>query len=335
MNGHIEVIDQMTDTMVAREGARKAANDFGPLVLFQGQSITFVSFGLLVGIGAIMGLIHTWFYLGAYQIIANTQQSNQLALTLALGVPVSAYLLTRLLDIGSLLSGEKTFMEFMRTVSFGLWGGLVGGLFILTIFSFMTATPLFALLDAFAVGIPLAQVFGRLGCLNYGCCHGKECSTNTRFGIQYQNPQSKVLRYDSGLKGKHLYPTQIYSVLANMLIYSVLLSLALFWDTRPVGLLAAVYMGLYGLKRFSVEYLRGEFPRVYFWGLTVWQWFSLSFILQGAVILGIVLSRGNAMGELNLAAGMEGLFSAIGVLIFTSNILGLAYGTHGRKIGSW
>ncbi len=335
MNERVEMIENISKPERTALGVRGKGGDFGPLVLFQSQSITFVSFGLLVGLGAMLGLMNIWFYLGAYQVIDNSQQATRLALALAFGAPISAYVVTRLLDIKSYLSGEKTFIEYIRTVSFGLWGGLVGGLLIISSFALLTQTPLLALLDAFAVGVPLAQVFGRLGCLNYGCCHGKACESNTRFAISYRNPQAKVLRYDPALKGKNLYPTQIYSAIGNAIIYIIVLVLAIAWESRPLGLLAAVYMSLYGMKRFTVEYIRGEFPRVYFLGLTVWQWFSLAFVVLGLGIMGFVLSNGVSISHVNIVLGLQGIKSALGLLILASTILALAYGTHGKKIGTW
>ncbi|NQV15518.1 prolipoprotein diacylglyceryl transferase [bacterium] len=335
MNEHIGTIGAFNNVDEPQSKVMIEKGDFGPVILYQGQAITFVSFGVFVSLGALLGLINTWFYLGAYQIIPNAIQANRLAIVLALGTPLSAYILTRLLDIKTWLSGEKIFIDYIRTVSFGLWGGLVGGLLILTIFAFVTHASLFALLDAFALGVPVAQVMGRLGCLNYGCCHGKECSSHHQPGIRYHNSQAKVLRYDPNLKGKRLHPTQIYSVLANMAIYGTILMLAILWETRPVGALAAVYMGLYGLKRFSVEFIRGEYPRVYFFGLTIWQWFSLSFVLQGLVIFALVIFNPTFVGVAGPGLGIQSLQSALGVLVLASAILGLAYGTHGRKIGSW
>ncbi len=335
MNEHVESINAINENSRSKVKTIREKGDYGPLILYQNQSITFVSFGLLVGLGALMGLMNTWYYLGAYQIVPSASQAYQLALTLALGAPLSAYIVTRLLDVKTWLSGEKTFIEFVRTVSFGLWGGLVGGLLILTIFAFTTQTPLWALLDAFALGVPLAQMMGRFGCLNYGCCHGRECSSDSQFGVRYHNSQTKVLRFAPELKGKRLHPTQIYSVLANLIIYGVILTLAITWETRPIGVLAAIYMTLYGLKRFSVEFLRDEFPRVYFVGLTVWQWFSLSFVLQGIVIGYIMFSNPTQVGVANSVMGLQGMQSALGALIITSTIMGLVYGTHGRKIGSW
>ncbi len=331
----VEMIETLAEPERTQVSTYNKQGDYGPLILFQGQSITFVSFGLLTGIGALLGLTHTWFYLSAYHIIPNAHQANQLALALAFGTPLSAYILTRLLDIKTWLSGEKTFVQYIRTVSFGLWGGLVGGLLIMSSFAFMTSTPLLAILDAFAVGVPLSQVMGRLACLNYGCCHGKVCDSRTRFSIRYYNPLAKVLRYDPSLKGKRLHPTQIYSALANLSIYAIILFLAFSWDTRSVGILAAVYMILYGTKRFIVEFLRGEFPRIYFSGLSVWQWFSLTFVTLGFGIMIYALTQTPQVGPVNFESGFQGMISAMGVLAFTSATMGLAYGTHGKKVGSW
>lgn len=335
MNERVETMEIFKDATLTGATTSTNPRDYGPVVLVQGRSFTFVSFGFLVGLGALFSSLHTWLYLGTYQIMPQSSHAYKLALALAFGAPLSAYILTRILDLKTWLSGEKTFFEYIRTVSFGLWGGLVGGLAILIGFAALTQTPLLALLDSFAVGVPLAQVFGRLGCLNYGCCHGKECSSNHRFGIRYFNKQTKVLRYDPELKGKRLHPTQIYASLGNLAIYLIILTIWLRWETRPEGLLAAVYMSLYGLKRFSVEYLRGEFPRIYFYGLTVWQWFSLSFVIVGLILMTFTLHWGRATSMANFDAGFQSMISGFGLLLLVSVILGLAYGTHGRKIGSW
>lgn len=335
MNERVEMIDGLTDTGRSGVKAFSGGGDFGPVVLYQVQSFTLVGFGLFVGIGTLLAVLHAIFYLGAYQIVPQNLQIAQLAITVALVAPISGYIMTRLLDIKTWLSGEKSFIEYIRTVSFGLWGSLTGGLIIITAFASINNIPLLALLDAFALGVPLAQAFGRLGCLNYGCCHGKACTSHHQLGIRYFDSRTKVLRFSPELRGKRLHPTQLYSVLANAVIYLTILTLSIFWDERPVGMLIAIYMGLYGIKRFNVEFLRGEFPRVYFSGLTIWQWFSVIFIILGLGITTYVLTGGVTIGEHSVSGGFQSLQATLGVLILAPVIMGLAYGTHGRKIGSW
>jgi len=335
MSENIEILRPVTSAEKSRVVGKQWRGDFGPVVLFQGLSFTLVTFGPLVGIGALLAAMNIWLYLGGYQILPAGVHSSQLALALAFGAPVSAYIITRLLDMHSWLSGEKTFLEYLRTVSFGLWGGLLGGIAILTSFAFGTGTPILPLLDAFAVGVPLAQMFGRIGCLNYGCCHGKVCESKHLPAIQYHHKQTKVIRYDPELKGKRLHPTQIYSILANLMIYGLMILLWMNWESRPAGGLAGLYFLLYGAKRFSVEVLRGEFPRVYFKGLTVWQWFSVIFVVVGAFLL-LYVGGGTTMEiEFNLDQAMHSLWGSFWVLGLASFILTLAYGLHGKKIGTW
>ena len=335
MNERAETIEGLTDARGAKAKVLTGSGDFGPVVLYQGQSFTLVGFGLFVGMGTLLAALHVIFYLGAYQIVPQNFQISQLALFVALVAPISGYIMTRLLDIKTWLSGEKTFIEYIRTVSFGLWGSLTGGLLMITAFASINSIPLLALLDAFALGVPLAQAFGRLGCLNYGCCHGKECSHDHQPGIRYFDARTKVLRFNPELRGKRLHPTQLYSVFANAVIYLSILSLSLMWDSRPIGILAAVYMGLYGIKRFNVEFLRGEFPRVYFSGLTIWQWFSVSFIFLSVGIMTYVLMEGVSVGVFSVPGGFQSLQATLAVIIAAPVIMGLAYGTHGKKIGSW
>ncbi len=123
--------------------------------------------------------------------------------------------------------------------------------------------------------------------------------------------------------------------MANLGIYLLILGLAISWDTRPPGSLVALYMTLYGFKRFNMEFLRGEYPRVYFSGLTVWQWFSLSFMALGILTLTVALFAGDMMGMANVAEGFQRMKSAYGILIIMSVIPVIAYGIHGKKIGSW
>ena len=120
-----------------------------------------------------------------------------------------------------------------------------------------------------------------------------------------------------------------------MAIYLSLLSISIFWDSRPTGIIIALYMSLYGIKRFNVEFLRGEFPRVYFAGLTIWQWFSILFIVFGLGIMIYALMGAPQVPSLNAAAGYQSLRSSLLVIILAPVIMSLAYGTHGKKIGSW
>jgi phosphatidylglycerol:prolipoprotein diacylglycerol transferase len=107
-------------------------------------------------------------------------------------------------------------------------------------------------LDLLAPFIALGQAIGRIGCLLNGCCFGRE----SEFGIYF-----KVF-------DQVLIPTQMYSSLLLLLIY-IILRIRQEHKHLPGEILCG-YLFLYSLKRFLVEFLRNDSPRI-FYGLTLFQ----------------------------------------------------------------
>jgi len=160
---------------------------------------------------------------------------------------------------------------------FGYYGAVLGGLLALASVACVHG-PVADLTVAFAVAAPWTQAIGRLRCLVQGCCHGRP----VRWGIRIINPHSRVVRL-AGFSGKPIHPTQLYSILANLVIGTLLLRL------RVAGagafLIAGLYLVLAGLARFVEEAYRGE-PQTRCWaGLALYQWMAAgSFVLGMAVM---------------------------------------------------
>ncbi|RMF07012.1 MAG: hypothetical protein D6762_08400 [Candidatus Neomarinimicrobiota bacterium] len=310
---------------------RQVTGDFGPLALFRGKHFTLATFGLFIGAGFFLATLHTWFYLGSTGNRYPPRQLAWLVLSLSGGIPVGAWLMSRILDLPRLLRGEIRVSRFLRIPGFALWGGLMSGTLIILFVTNSFHWQLLPILDAVVLGLPLAQALGRLGCLNYGCCHGRECTHGP--SITYHNPEAKVLRTYTHLKGIPLFPTQIYSAAANSLIYLVL-SAMVYAFHPPVGLAAALYLLLYGAKRFGMEFLRGEYPRTGFLSLTLWQWFSLGFIFAGLVLITSLNPQVTIpfpdweQGWMMLRALLP--YSIVAALVVTG-----AYSLHGPKVGRW
>ncbi len=133
--------------------------------------------------------------------------------------------------------------------------------------------------DVLAPYLALAHAIGRLGCLAAGCCYGRP--TDSWVGIVFSNP--------GGLAplGVPLYPTQIFDSLNEFIIFLILLAIRR--RKKFDGQLMIVWITLYSVGRFIVEYFRGD-PRGHFFGLSL----STS---QGLAIIGftcglILLYRG-------------------------------------------
>jgi len=107
-------------------------------------------------------------------------------------------------------------------------------------------------LDLLIPFIALGQALGRIGCLLNGCCFGRE----SNFGLYF-----KVF-------DKFLIPTQLYSSLLLLLIFVIL---RFKQNTKHLpGEIFCCYLFLYSLKRFFIEFLRNDSPKM-FYGLTFFQ----------------------------------------------------------------
>ncbi len=310
-----------------------ARNDFGPVALLRTRYFTVTTFGVLVGLGFFLALLHFWFYLGYRQIALHDAKLVLFGLLVSLSAPLGAYSMARLLDLPRLFRGEMSLSGFFRVPGFALWGGLLLGTATIYVVSRLNGWNPLLMYDGVVFGMPLAQAIGRLGCLNYGCCHGRAHPHG--HGICYTNPETKVLRFNPELAGVPLYPTQIYSAVGNLGIYLVLIAVALL-PTNPIpGMISAVYLILYGTKRLLMELLRGEWPRTSIMGLTLWQWFSLGFVAAGGILIATI---GPGLLLVTLPSVSDGVslvrdclpLSAILTLLITS-----IFAVQSRTIGIW
>jgi len=168
---------------------------------------------------------------------------------------------------------------------FALWeGGLVfhGGLIaaLATAYYYMRrhGLPWRATFDALAVGMPLGQAFGRMGCFMAGCCYGTP--TDLPWAVTFTNPDTLCpLR-------EPLHPAQLYEALLALGVFG-----AVFWLRKRKhfdGQVILTYFCLAGLVRFTVEFVRhpGDYR-----GPTVLGAYPLTQVvaLGIAVVAGLVL----------------------------------------------
>lgn len=158
---------------------------------------------------------------------------------------------------------------------FGYFGSVLGLLCVGGVL-LLAGKPVWPLLAAVACSSPWIQAAGRVRCLVQGCCHGRHVAdgppTPLRQGITVTNPHSRVVHL-SQLHGREIYPTQLYSILGN-LVMGLLLFRA--WTLgAPAGLLCGLYFILSGALRFVEEGYRGETQTPRCLGLPVYQWLAV------------------------------------------------------------
>lgn len=174
--------------------------------------------------------------------------------------------------------GTLTFMQWCSLIfeafsGMVFYGGFAGGAAGIAIFT-KTQKQLNAadMFDLYAVAVPLFHVFGRLGCFFGGCCYGIESS----FGfIVYDNT------INPAINGVRRFPVQLAEALCNLLLFFVLM--AIYKKTKTSGRLIFIYMMIYPIYRFFLEFLRGdEIRRHWFAGLSTSQIISIAVFAAGA-----------------------------------------------------
>ncbi len=139
--------------------------------------------------------------------------------------------------------------------------GIIGGLYIYCRQYKLRFLPL---LDACIVGVPLAHIFGRIGCLSAGCC----------YGAPYDGP-GHIIFHNSGIapNGVPLFPSQLAEAAANLILF---IALALYARrTRPTGRVTGIYLAAYAVIRFILEFWRGDPDRGLFLGISTSQLISV------------------------------------------------------------
>jgi phosphatidylglycerol:prolipoprotein diacylglycerol transferase len=133
------------------------------------------------------------------------------------------------------------------------YGGLIVAVGVALWYIRRVGLPLWTTCDVFAPGIALGHVVGRFGCLFAGCCYGKP--TTRPWGITFTDPFAAA-NVGTPL-GVPLHPTQIYEAGAEFLILMVLLLTER--KGRPfAGRTFWLYMLLYAISRFIIEFYRGD-----------------------------------------------------------------------------
>jgi phosphatidylglycerol:prolipoprotein diacylglycerol transferase len=167
------------------------------------------------------------------------------------------------------------------------YGGLIAAVAVAFWYLRRHGMPLWSVTDAFAPGIALGHVIGRLGCFFAGCCYGK--ATDVPWAVTFS---STYAAQNVGTPlNVALHPTQLYEAGAELVILGLLLLLER--KGRPfAGRTFWSYMLMYGVTRFVIEIYRGD-PRGMVGDFSTSQFVSLLLVPVSIVML-LVLARRNA-----------------------------------------
>lgn len=162
-------------------------------------------------------------------------------------------------------------------------GGLVGLLAGGAVAARLTRVPYLTLADLGAIAAPLGLFFGR--CANF--------VNGELWGAPTDGPWGVVFGGAAGMMPRH--PSQLYeAVLEGLVIFCVLFALSRRLPPRPRGTFVGVFLVLYGIFRFLIEFVREPDVQLgYLWGgwLTMGQLLSAPLVVAGIALLAYAARR--------------------------------------------
>ncbi len=255
-------------------------------VLFQFGPLTIYWYGVMMAAGFLSALV-SWIVLGR-----RCGRNAQYCSDLMFWVMISGVLGARLAYVLENWSDYAASpLSILRLDQGGLifYGGLFAGGVAIFIFARRRRERVVPVVDFALTAVPLAHAIGRIGCFLNGCCFGTP--TDLAVGVRFPKGSAAwMLHYRTGLIEQmspfslRVHPVQLYETAYNLIIFGVLM--VVFRRSSRAGRVSAVYMVLYALGRFLLEFFRGDrADRFGAYGLSVGQLVSIPLFLVGVMVL--------------------------------------------------
>ena len=165
---------------------------------------------------------------------------------------VGAKLMLVVVDFDAFRQNPRELLSLARAGGV-FYGGLIAAVVVGLWLVRKYKLPVWTTGDLMAPGIALGHVIGRMGCLLAGCCYGRP--TSVPWAITFTDPAAAV-NVGTPL-GIPLHPTQLYDAGAELIILAALLLTERRGHKFP-GRTFWLYLLLYAISRFIIEFYRGD-----------------------------------------------------------------------------
>lgn len=213
--------------------------------MFTVGPVTFHLYGLMIGLGVLAG---AW-------VASKKDKRIWDSLFWVVAGGIIGARLYHVIDLWSYYQEHLSQIPAVWHGGMGIYGGILGGVVGLWLYVKKRKgriLPLFwKLLDAGAVGLPLGQAIARWGNYFNQELYGRP--TSLPWGI-YIRPENRLL---SVWEHERFHPLWLYESLWCLIIFIIIIKII---KVIPMGKgkIFAAYLGLYGLGRFFLEFLRIE-----------------------------------------------------------------------------
>ena len=225
-----------------------------------GTEVRWYGITMALGVATLIGWV-------AWQIRRGAKVSFDTALGAALvGIP-SGIVFARVLHV---IDQWEYYSHYPSQIVGGegltVYGAILGAALGVWIYSRFVKMDYAYAADVATPGIILAQAIGRVGCVINGCCFG-EPVTNLPWGVIYTNPGC----YAGSYINQAVHPTNAYEILFLLTLFGFIVAFRR--KFKPDGAQFLFYLGVYGLWRIGIGFLRINDP--FFLGLEQAQFIGL------------------------------------------------------------
>ena len=239
-------------------------------ILFHIGPVTIYTYGFMIFLGVLAAYFLTLRAAPRYGL--SPEDVSDLFFWAVLSGFAGARLTFILINFQAFLTAPASFI--FSASGFVFFGGFFAALAAIVIYARRRSYDLRSVFDLLVPGAALAHGFGRIGCFFYGCCYGMHARGPLCFLFPPNSP--------AGMEGVPVLATQLISAAFLFALAAGLLAMRRL--SPPAGTIAALYLVIYGLFRFTIEFFRID-PRGFWLGLATSQWFSIVAFILGLFLL--------------------------------------------------
>ena len=214
------------------------------------------------------------------------QKVQDLGIAAIIAGLVGAKLLLVVVDFDQYRASPRALLDVLQSGGV-FYGGLIGGIPVAWWYIRKHALPLFATLDVLAPAVALGQCVGRLACFDAGCCFGSP--STLPWSVIFHSEDAHAL---VGVPlGVPLHPSQLYESLGTFVLLFLLL--AVLRNRKFQGQVFTLYLVLYAILRFVLEFFRGDVARGTVFGgvLSTSQFIAIIVVFLTLAALPVIAKR--------------------------------------------
>lgn len=241
--------------------------------LFQIGNFHVRGYGFMIGLGFLLALV-----LGCKRA-KKLELKDESVIDIAILAIICGFLGAKILYvIVSFKDFLKDPLAVLGSEGFVVYGGIIAGVLAAWIYCKVKKLVFLEYFDLIMPEVALAQGFGRIGCFLAGCCYGRP--TESAIGIAFTHSHYAP----NGIK---LIPTQLISSAGMFVIAGILFYYGR--KKRIPGKISALYLLLYSIGRFIIEFFRNDY-RGEIGILSTSQFISL-FMFAAGIVFMVILSK--------------------------------------------